>query len=68
MRDDKRNLERQIQQVYSLIDRSKGLYYTDWLDSLEDALRLVEKKLKQIENFLEAAAVCPRMQRLTKKM
>lgn len=56
LRDDKRNLERQIQQVYSLIDRSKGLYYTDWLDSLEDALRLVEKKLKQIENFLGSSS------------
>lgn len=56
LRDDKRNLERQIQQVYSLIDRSKELYYTDWLDSLEDALRLVEKKLKQIENFLGSSS------------
>ena len=56
LRDDKRNLERQIQQVYSLIDRSKGLYYTDWLDSLEDALRLVEKKLKQIEDFLGSSS------------
>lgn len=56
LKEDKRSIERQIRQVYSLIDASKGLYYGEWLNSLEMALALIEKKLDQIEDFMSATA------------
>lgn len=51
LRDSKEELERQLERVYGLIDAKRGLYYTDWISSLQKVIELIEKKLDQIEDF-----------------
>ena len=53
---DKLCIEEQINRVYELMNRVKGCSYSALLGSLENALHLVEKKLKQIESFLGASS------------
>lgn len=52
---DKENIQRQINHVYSLMSVSK-LSYSSYLGCLQNALALVEKKLRQIDDFLGASA------------
>ena len=53
LKRDAKCIEEQIDQVYELMGRSK-VSYSAMLDSLYDALRLVNKKLDQIEGFVSA--------------
>ena len=53
LKRDAKCIEEQINQVYELMGRSK-VSYSAMLDSLYDALRLVNKKLDQIEGFISA--------------
>lgn len=53
---DKERIEEQINRVYELINTVKGCSYSALLGSLENALHLVEKKLRQIESFLSASS------------
>lgn len=53
LKRDAKCIEEQINQVYELMGRSK-VSYSAMLDSLYDALRLVNKKLDQIEGFVSA--------------
>ena len=55
LREAKRELEQQINHVYDLMSRNKG-GFSDWLSGLNGTLKLIEKKLKQIEDFLGASA------------
>lgn len=51
----KEELNQQINHVYTLIARNKG-GFSDYLSGLNRTLELIEKKLKQIEDFLGASA------------
>lgn len=53
---DKECIEEQINRVYELMNAVKGCSYSALLGNLENALRLVEKKLRQIESFLGASS------------
>ncbi len=53
---DKECIEEQINRVYELMNAVKGCSYSALLGSLENALHLVEKKLRQIESFLGASS------------
>ncbi len=53
---DKECIEEQINWVYELMNAVKGCSYSALLGSLENALHLVEKKLRQIESFLGASS------------
>lgn len=53
---DKECIEEQINRVYELMSMVKGCSYSALLGSLENALHLVEKKLRQIESFLSASS------------
>lgn len=53
LKRDAKCIEEQIDQVYELMGRSKASY-SAMLDSLYDALRLVNKKLDQIEGFVNS--------------
>ena len=53
---DKECIEEQINRVYELMNVVKGCSYSALLGSLENALHLVEKKLRQIESFLGASS------------
>lgn len=53
---DKECIEEQINRVYELMNTVKGCTYSALLGSLENALHLVEKKLRQIESFLSASS------------
>ncbi len=55
LKRDKEYLEQQINHVYALMSRNKGCF-GDYLEGLNSALELVEKKLDQIEDFLGASA------------
>jgi len=55
LKRDKEYLEQQINHVYALMSRNKGCF-GDYLEGLNRALELVEKKLDQIEDFLGASA------------
>ena len=55
LRRSKEELERQINHVYGLIARNKG-GFSDYLSCLNRTLELIEKKLKQIEDFQGASA------------
>lgn len=55
LRKDKECLEQQINDIYSLISRNKGAF-EDYLEYLNGTLELIEKKLEQIEDFLEVSA------------
>lgn len=51
LRDSKEEMEKQLERVYGLIDAKRGLYYTDWIGSLQRVIELIKKKLDQIEDF-----------------
>ena len=53
---DKECIEEQINRVYELMNAVKGCSYSALLGNLENALHLVEKKLRQIESFLGASS------------
>ena len=53
---DKECIEEQINRVYELMNVVKGCSYSALLGSLENALHLVKKKLRQIESFLGASS------------
>ncbi len=53
---DKECIEEQINRVYELMNAVKGCSYSALLGSLENALHLVKKKLRQIESFLGASS------------
>lgn len=55
LKQDKEFLERQINQAYNLMTVSKASV-SSYISSLEHAKSLVEKKLKQIEDFMGATA------------
>lgn len=52
---DKKCIEEQINRVYELMGMVRGCSYSALLGSLENALHLVEKKLRQIESFMNAS-------------
>ena len=56
LKRDKECIEEQINRVYELMSMVKGCSYSALLGSLENALHLVEKKLRQIESFLSASS------------
>lgn len=51
LRDNKEELEKQLERVYGLVDVKRGLYYTGWISSLQKVIELIQKKLDQIEDF-----------------
>lgn len=55
LRRSKEELERQIAHVYTLMARNKGSF-SNYLLGLNRTLELIEKKLRQIEDFLDASA------------
>lgn len=56
LKRDKECIEEQINRVYEMMSLVKGCSCSSLLTSLENALHLVKKKLRQIESFLSASS------------
>ncbi len=55
LKEDRDNLRHQIEQVHNLMESYPG-YFSHYMECLHRTLELIEKKLRQIENFVSSCA------------